>query len=94
MSTTFRLERPPRLQTLHHLSSGQHLLRRPAIAIPHIHVFDQAQLDASITGQCRQGNQLIIVMAALNHAVQLQLPKGWVKTGLHSCIQCRHHLHE
>ena len=46
---------------LQHHFGRQHLIHSPAIAIAHIHVFDQAQFHALAARQLRQRNQLIVI---------------------------------
>ena len=69
------------MNRLHHRGGGHHIGRTPAVAVAHIHVFDQAQFQAALAGQGRQGQQLILVSASLDHRVELQSARGWIKTG-------------
>ena len=75
-----------------HHGCRQNLLHGPAVAIAHIHVFDQTQLQPLLTRQHRQRNQLIVVHAALDHRIELQSPNSRVKSGRTSSLESRQHL--
>jgi hypothetical protein len=60
------------MKKLNHLISWHHLITTPAIAITYIHIFDQTQLQSLFSCQLCQGNQLIIIVAALDHSIEFE----------------------
>ena len=80
---------------LHHHLGRQHLIHSPAIAIAHIHLFDQAQFHPLTARQLRQGDQLIVVHTPLNHRIELEVTCSWIEpSGSCSDQTSQHLLHQ
>jgi hypothetical protein len=79
------------MKKLNHLISWHHLITTPAIAIAYIHIFDQTQLQSLLSGQLRQGNQLIIIVAALDHSIEFEASLRRVVPSSTSSINASQH---
>ena len=85
------LQGPAGADAAHHLGGGDHLGGIPAVAVAHIHVFDQPQLQPPLPGQGRQGQQLVGVVVAGDHGVELQLAGSRIKARRPGVVDGRQH---
>ena len=89
-----RLQGPLGIDAAHHRRRRPHGRRIPAIAVAHIHEFDQPQFHPPPAGQGRQGQQLVGIAprAGLDHGIELQLAALGIKAGGAGVLQGRQHL--
>jgi hypothetical protein len=88
------LQGPAAADPRHHLGRRQHRLGPPAVAIAHVHELDQAQLHPPLPRQRRQGQQLVVVAAPLDHGVELELALRRIEPRRPRLLDRRQHLRQ